>query len=305
MATLTDVSTGKSYALRPTFLVGRRDCTLSIDSPTVSNPHAVFQWRGECWELRDLSSTNGTFVNQRRLQPGQAVAIGKGASIAFGDFAHAFALAEDTPPRALAVTEDGMVVQADDEGRLVLPGPERTEISISSHGGQWFVDTDDDRVVRHGAVLRAGGVEWRLELPMVVEQTLQPGAGGGRRVDGIGLRFTANRDGSVDVDVLHGRHVTRLRQRTHHRLLLALARRRVADQLGAPTTGLPPGDHGWMTIAELLGMLSASESSLNLDIHRARRQIGDEVGLMDARLLIERRRGAKLRLGATRLEILP
>ncbi|HWN69923.1 MAG TPA: FHA domain-containing protein [Haliangium sp.] len=306
MATLTHVSSGKSYFLTSTFLVGRGPtCALPLDSRKVSSAHAVFHWRGQLWELRDLHSKNGTFVNQRRLEPGEAVTIARGASIAFGDFAHAFALAEDAPPRAMARAEDGRLVLANDEGFLALPGPEQAEISISSHGGQWFVDTDDDRMVRHGDVLHAGGMDWRLDLPVAVEKTLQADERVGHRVDGIGLRFTVSRDGSVDVDVLHGRQVTRLRPRAHHHLLLALARRRLTDQLGAAISHLPASDHGWMSHAELLVLLSASENSLNLDIHRARRQIGDEAGILDGRLLIERRRGGKIRLGASQLAILP
>jgi hypothetical protein len=306
MATLTHVSTGKSYSLTSTFLVGRSSkCALLLDSRQISSAHAVFHWRGEAWELRDLHSRNGTFVNQRRLEPGEAILLTKGASIAFGDLTQSFALAEDTPPRATARAEDGTVMQADDEGFLALPSPEQAEISISSHGGQWFVDTDGDRMARDGDVLHAGGMDWHLELPVVVEHTLQPDDGARHRVEGTGLRFTVSRDGSVDVDVLHGRQVTRLRPRAHHHLLLALARRRLADQTGPATAHLPASEHGWMSHAELFGLLSASERSLNLDIHRARRQIGDEAGLLDGRLLIERRRGAKIRLGATRLEILP
>jgi hypothetical protein len=304
MATLTHVPTGKSYSLTSTFLVGRSStCALPLDSIRISGAHAVFHWRGASWELRDLHSKNGTFVNQRRLEPGEAVAIAKGASIAFGDPTHSFALAEDTPPLALARAEDGTVVEADEEGFLVLPSPKQAEISISLHGGQWFVDTDDDRLVRDGDVLHAGGMDWVLELPAVVEQTLQVTEGASHRIDDIGLRFTVSRDGSVDVDVLHGRQATRLRPRAHHHLLLALARRRLADEAAAASTHLPASDQGWMDIADLRVLLGASENSLNLDIHRARRQIGDEAGVLDGRLLIERRRGAKIRLGAVRLEL--
>jgi pSer/pThr/pTyr-binding forkhead associated (FHA) protein len=306
MATLTHVSTGKSYSLTSTFLVGRSStCALPLDSIKISGAHAVFHWRGECWELRDLHSRNGTFVNQRRLLPGEAVPITRGASIAFGDSAHAFALAEDTPPRAMARAEDGTLVQADDEGFLALPSPEQAEISISSHGGQWFVDTDGDRMVSDGDVLHAGGMVWHLELPTVVEQTLQIGEGAGHRIDGIGLRFTVSRDGRLDVDVLHGRQTTRLRERSFHQLLLALARQRLADQAAATTTHVPESDHGWMDHEELRALLGASENRLNLDVHRLRRQIGDEAGVLDGRLLIERRRGGNIRVGATRLEILP
>lgn len=306
MAKLTDVTTGKAHILGSTFLVGRSSsCALPLDSRKISSAHAVFHWRGAGWELRDLHSKNGTFVNQVRLQPGETIAIAKGVSIAFGDLAHSFVLSDDGPPRARAHAEDGACVEADDEGFLALPSPEQAQISISQHGGQWFVGSDDDRMVRDGDVVRAGGMDWRLELPAVVEQTLQTGDGAGRRLDDIGLRFTVGRDGNVDLDVVSGKQVTRLRQRAHQHLLLALARRQLADRTSDQTSGLPASEHGWTDIAELLALLNATENALNLDIHRARRQLAEEVGLLDARLLIERRRGSKIRLAVSRVEILP
>jgi hypothetical protein len=241
-------------------------------------------------------------VNPRRLAPGESVRVSRGASIAFGDLAHSFAVAEDTPPRALARAGDGDLVHADDEGFQALPGP----VSISSHDGQWFLDNDEERRVHDGDMLRAGGKSWRLELPVAVEETWQADQAIRARLDQIGLRFTVSGDGRfVEVDVLHGAGVTRLGSSTRHRLLLALARQRLADETCAASARLPAGDRGWMSTKALLGMLEAGAGSLNLDIHRARRQLGDELGLLDARLLIERRRGAMIRIGVARLEIVP
>lgn len=304
MATLTNVSTGQSYVLSSTFLVGRSSaCTLPLrDIPKASSQHAVFHWRGEGWELRDLHSRNGTFVNQRRLAPGEAVRVSRGTSIAFGDLSQTFTVAEDEPPRALARAEDGAVVCADAEGFLALPGPEPVAISISSHDGQWFLDNDEERLVRDGDVLHAGGKSWRLELPVAVEETWQ--AEHGAHIAEIGLRFTVGGKGEfVEIDVLHGQAVTRLRSRTHHRMLLALARRRLEDEARKGAAQLPPSDRGWTSTKDPRSLSVSSIGTLNLDIHRARRQLADEIGLVDARLLIERRPGGQIRIGVSRLEI--
>jgi len=65
------------------------DCDVKIDSPVVSRKHAKLSRLGEGrYELRDLSSTNGTFVNgarltsPRELSIGDRVTIGKAVFIA-------------------------------------------------------------------------------------------------------------------------------------------------------------------------------------------------------------------------------
>lgn len=50
------------------FTVGRRGtCTLSLPSPSVSGLHAEITIEGERLCIRDLSSTNGTYVNGKRI----------------------------------------------------------------------------------------------------------------------------------------------------------------------------------------------------------------------------------------------
>lgn len=49
-------------------LLGRgRDCTLSFDDPTVSKWHARLHFNGRAAFVEDLSSTNGTYLNGRRV----------------------------------------------------------------------------------------------------------------------------------------------------------------------------------------------------------------------------------------------
>jgi hypothetical protein len=281
---------------------------MPLSDRRVSTEHASFHWRGEGWELRDLSSKNGTFVNQRRLERGEAVWVFQGSQIAFGSMELLFSLATDTPPRALAHGEDGTIVRADDEGLLALPSAEQAEVWVSEDAGRWFIESDDGphRAVQDGALLHAGARAWRLELPLVLEKTLKPEEARSQHMNEMGLRFTvALNNDFVGVDVLYGRYVIRLRPRAHHHLLLALARKRQADQVVAAATGMPASEHGWMDVGELRTILHATQNNLALDIFRARRQLAEEAGILDARLLIERRRGAQIRLNVARVEILP
>ncbi len=63
--------------------------TLLVDEPSVSREHATIRRSGDCIEIIDLGSSNGTFVNgkpvtgTRRLAPGDKIRLG-GAKIEVG-----------------------------------------------------------------------------------------------------------------------------------------------------------------------------------------------------------------------------
>ena len=97
----------KSFGLtKAKYVVGRaagNDIQLPEDS--VSSRHAQLEKTGGSWRLTDLQSTNGTFVNGRRID---SVELKPGDRIRFGDVGVKFS--EDAPQQALR------------SGRAVIPG---------------------------------------------------------------------------------------------------------------------------------------------------------------------------------------
>ncbi len=63
-------------------MIGRHpSCDVTLAHPTVSRRHARLVFRDAAWVLQDLDSTNGTFVNHRRvgrcqLRPGDRILFG-------------------------------------------------------------------------------------------------------------------------------------------------------------------------------------------------------------------------------------
>lgn len=79
------------------YLVGREGADLAIDDAKVSRKHAEIGLYGpDAWVLRDLASTNGTFVNDRRVTEKHRLA--NDDLIRFGDTWIRFTLLEDAVP---------------------------------------------------------------------------------------------------------------------------------------------------------------------------------------------------------------
>jgi pSer/pThr/pTyr-binding forkhead associated (FHA) protein len=77
-------SSGKNFDLGQELTIGRADkCHVILDDTYVSQVHARVFSRGESYFLEDLGSTNGTYLNRKRvggateLQRGDRVKIGK------------------------------------------------------------------------------------------------------------------------------------------------------------------------------------------------------------------------------------
>lgn len=82
---------GKVFVLESQELLIGRDptCAVSVIDPEVSRKHARLVWDGENFMVEDLGSTNGTFVNGKRittthvLQTGDTIAFGENIALSF------------------------------------------------------------------------------------------------------------------------------------------------------------------------------------------------------------------------------
>lgn len=58
---------------KPRVVIGRADCDLVLSDPELSRQHALIAINGVNARLEDLDSTNGTFVDDKRIQTADLV----------------------------------------------------------------------------------------------------------------------------------------------------------------------------------------------------------------------------------------
>ena len=68
LAVLSGPEQGKMIPLdRPRMVIGRSDAEIILEDPEISRRHAVLEIYGDRLVVRDLNSTNGTFIGDRKI----------------------------------------------------------------------------------------------------------------------------------------------------------------------------------------------------------------------------------------------
>jgi predicted component of type VI protein secretion system len=283
-------------------LVGRApEAALRLENPSVSWRHASLRWTGQVWELQDLGSLNGTFLDGSRIAAGARVPLRTGSRVRFGGDLE-WLLADSDPPSAVAVALDDGSRLLPRDGLIALPDAEHPDLTIHRQfDGGWIAEASDKVwQPETDEIVNAGGRRFRFEPGGVV---LATAAGAARQPSPstVAVEFSVSlNEEHVELTVVHQGERSALRPRAHTYLLLTLARARLRDQ---QESDLPPTSHGWIDQPTLLKMLATSAAQLALDIYRARRQFSD-AGIVDSAHLIERRPTSReLRIGVSGISV--
>lgn len=300
MATLYWKTAKKRIALRGRSLFGRHpECYVRVDSPKVSSEHASLHWVNGVWELRDLGSRNGTYVDNRRLAPGDRAVMKKGATFSLSRSAAVFEMVDAAPPAATATHKESGKVYVADSGMLALPNEQNPQVTIfSTSDDVWQIEMESQvRSVVNQEAIKLGDATYIIEVPTAHPETLQSGASG-VLLESIRLHFAVAPDEEqVDVTVLMGGQSKRLVPRAYHYMLLTLARARLAD------AHAPASMRGWLGRDDLCNKLDMDLNRMNVEIHRVRKQLA-ALGVQGAAKLVERRPGThEIRLGVADIEV--
>lgn len=276
----------------------------------ISSVHAVITWSASRrrWELRDLGSQNGTFVDGKQLAPGQSVRLVEGTAVVFGRLALTVVDAE--PPPAHAVCHRTGEVRRARDGVVSLPDENDSEVVVARGDKGWQMgppalllgepDHRDVVLVEGETAVEAGGRSWSVWIPSTYHRTV----GSNHSLSDYRVVIELRPRDQICLLLEKGDDCIFLGSRVHHELLWLLIRRRIADM----EAGVPLDEQGWMAQDEVtatMWLASADPSAhLNMLVYRARQQM-QKYAPADYKSLIERHpvRTGTLRIGASRLRI--
>jgi FHA domain len=286
-------------ALSAAHLVGRSHGSgLRLDAAFVSTAHALLLWRDDGWQVQDLCSRNGTYLEGERLISGLPTALTRDARLSFGDVSETWTLSCDRPPTPVVLPLDNGDPCFFADGLVAVPSPLDPVATIYPLEGGWILERADSQLpLLPGERFEAAGRWWQFECPGAATPTLRS-LDGLRSLDETTLELGVSRDEEhVTLTIRSDRWAQDLGARSGFYLLLVLARKRLSDRGTAP-------EPGWIDIGSLPRFAPeyANYSLLNVEVHRLRRLLAD-AGIRDAARVIERRRG-QIRLGTDRVELL-
>ena len=305
MGLIREIASGQTYELEPEHLVGRAPaCALCIKQRFISARHAILRWTGERWEIKDLGSRNGTFLDATRIRPGEQHAARKGTKLAFGKLDQEWELVDVSPPSVMAVPIDGGEPVLLDGYLVVLPSSDEPLATIYPNPeGGWLLEQPNESTspITNLQTFDVAGHTWRFCCPEQILKTSIAEEAPELEVRHLELTFSVSRDEEhVALEASCGSRRFDLGARTHHYTLLTLARRRLEDA----AQGLPETSCGWAYQEDLAVHPNMGPAELNLDVCRLRKQFA-AAGVADAAGIIERRpRTRQLRIGTGRITIL-
>lgn len=304
MASLINLLNQQKIPLQAHHIFGRQPdtCTTQILSPDVSRTHATVVWEGEQWKIKDTSS-NGTFINQKRITAGEYIPLSTGDEIRFGSLdADAWLVSDLTEPRCFLAPILPHLPRIELVDICALPSENEPDFVIFKSGEHWVLEVDGTHQdLKTGDIVGSGKHQWRYidARPTMstrnVHRTLQPTT----LCDLTFHFFVSQNEEHVSLTLKSQTKDFELGERCHHYLLLLLARQRRIDK----AQDVNESEQGWITKELLVKMLGMQESHINIQIFRFRKQVVNALPEITAlHQVVERRTGA-LRLAHDRIDI--
>lgn len=306
MAYLIDEQKLEKIFLKSYHTFGRQRMTIDtvIDKPVISRHHAIIELSSGKWQLRDVS-TNGVWLNDKKIDKNISYTLSINDKIDFAivgensfvvgnlDTAGRYLVSQSSPQQAIEIHD-----------QMVLPNEENPQFIVYHDKiiDYWFIEdlnTNDRQALFDGGIVRVMGTQFQYLCTTELQATEVSHVT--HDVSLCSLQFNVSQDEeNTHLKVLLNNKEFDLGTRTHHYLLLLLARYRINDK----NTGTELSMQGWQYREQLAKDLGIQMNHMNILLHRARKQLADlaEQGGEDLSHLLETHFG-KVRLNSLDLSI--
>lgn len=305
MGCIRHLSSERTCCLEAEHLIGRAVASsLRLDPRYVSVHHASLRWADDHWELKDLGSRNGTFLDGQRIRPGEGYPVDPEAIVAFGNLTdERWQMVDNSAPLPMAVPVDGGEPVPLEGGLIALPSSDDPRVTIyRTSDGSFVIETPDEPSARIDNLHTFSVLErrWRFSCVEDLRTASVTMSSDTLTIKQVELSFLVSSDEEhVQIHMVAGGRTVDMRSRNHNYLLLTLARARMKDR----EQGVAAASRGWLHHDELIRETPSESSYLNLEVYRIRQHFL-RAGVTDGANIIERRPGTgQLRIGSDRLTI--
>ena len=265
---------GHCVSLGPRAIVGRElDSQLRLSDGTVGGKHALISYDPfRKWEILDLASKNGTYVDGVPLSH-PAVPLREKVFLRFGGSPDVWEVIDLSPPGPAAYCQETGQLRAG-TSELILPDDAVRATRIAWDGSAWqlvFLTSGEHQMVQDQEEIQIEDQSWQLLLPDAMESDTYRVR---RLVPEEGLKLTLTVSSAPDVTVLEvglasGGQMVSLSVQKHTALLLALVQARLADA----EAGEQEDEQGWVRTETLCERMCMQPHLLPTWLHRARKQL--------------------------------
>jgi hypothetical protein len=264
--------------------------------------HASILWNGTYWLIHD-TSTNGNFINGQSLVTGIKTKLETGDIIQFGAInADKWIFENNDAPKNMLVSIDNDNNTIELDGIVALPNDQSPEVTIyQEQNGEWvYEDQSGITTLQAGLKITIKQASCYFVNAYTFDETIKAESIDNISVANIKTHFNVSKNEEhVSLNIQFMNQPINLGERTHHYLLLLLARKRLKDKLA----GFDETEQGWIDKDLLSQQIGLEENHINILIYRFRKQLlKAKPSAMKLLQIIERRRGG-IRFASASIEI--
>lgn len=302
MAFLRNMQTNQLLYLLSHHTFGRRSSVVDtlMSAPEISKIHAVIKWDGEHWNISSLGR-NGSWLDKDLLTLGDNYRLKVGQVFYFANLSSQSWRVEnlDAPQNLLI----GLSGQSETEVLTpyhLIPNQETPAgaIYLCNQQDHWVLEDytqqsdshheHSQRVLENNDVISLGHFQWQILLhdePQPTVDLMKDNVD----VSDCQFLFEVSLDEEHTELTLQYQHETvRLGERSHHYLLLYLARLKHEHA----QRGIDYNNQGWVNNEQVARDLGLDIGHINIQIFRARKQISEALpNILGVTQLLQRRRG--------------